>query len=84
MEKNFQSHDYPDGMNEIVLEDWFENTLIPNLLKERIVVIVIDNVKYQSSFIKKTPTMNMKKDEMITFMSKHDIEIPNPISAKPV
>ena len=64
-------------MNEIVLEDWFENTLTPNLLKERIVVIVIDNVKCQSSFIKKKPTM-------ITFMSKHDIEIPNPISAKPV
>ena len=66
------------------MEDWFENTLILNLLKERIAVIVIDNVKYQSSFIKKNPTMNMKKDEMIAFMSKHDIEIPNPISVKPM
>ena len=27
-----------------------------------------------------TNTMNMKKDEMIAFMSKHDIEIPNPKS----
>ena len=28
--------------------------------------------------------MNIKKDEMIAFMSKHDIEIPNPIPTKSV
>ena len=26
--------------------------------------------------------MNMRKDEMIVFMSKHEIEIPNPIPTK--
>ena len=28
--------------------------------------------------------MSMKKDEIIAFMSKHDIKIPNPIPAKSV
>ena len=28
--------------------------------------------------------MNMKKDEMIAYMWKHNIEIPNPTSTKPV
>ena len=28
--------------------------------------------------------MNIKKDEMTAFMSKHDIEIPNPIPTKSV
>ena len=28
--------------------------------------------------------MNIKKDELIAFMSKHDIEIPNPIPTKSV
>ena len=44
----------------------------------------MDNAKYHCRFIEKAPTMNMKKDEMIAFMSKHDIEIPNPISTKSV
>ena len=44
----------------------------------------MDNVKYHSTFIEKAPTMNMKKDEMIAFMSKYDIEISNPIPTKSV
>ena len=30
------------------------------------------------------PTMNIKKEEMIAFILKHDIEIPNPIPTKSV
>ena len=44
----------------------------------------MDNVKYHCIFIEKAPTMNMKKDEMIAFMSKHDIKIPNLIPTKSV
>ena len=44
----------------------------------------MDNAKYHCRFIEKAPTMNIKKDEMIAFMSKHDIEIPNPIPTKSV
>ena len=68
----------------IVSEDWFENVLTANLPKEKKVVVVVDNAKYHCRFIEKAPIMNMKKDEMIAFMSKHDIEIPNPISTKSV
>ena len=63
-------------------EDWFENMLTVNLPKERKLVVVMDSAKYQCRFIEKAPTMNMKKGEMIAVMSKHDIEIPNPIPTK--
>ena len=44
----------------------------------------MDNAKYHCRFIEKAPTMNTKKNEIIVFMSKHDIEIPNPIPTKSV
>ena len=71
-------------MSGIVFEDWFENTLTANLPKERKVVVVMDSAKYHCRFIEKAPTMNMRKGEMIAVMSKHDIEIPNPIPTKSV
>ena len=39
---------YHDDMNAEVFEKWFANTLIPNLPKDRKVVIVMDNAKYHS------------------------------------
>ena len=39
----------------------------------------MENAKYYTRFIEKALTMNMKKDEMIAFMSKYNIEILNPI-----
>ena len=36
---------YHDDKSGIVFEDWFENTLTPSLLKERKVVVVMDNAK---------------------------------------
>ena len=39
---------YHDDMNAEVFEKWFANTLIPNLSKDRKVVIVMDNAKYHS------------------------------------
>ena len=62
--------------------DWFENTLTVNLPKERKVVVVMDSAKYHCRFIAKAPTMKMKKGEVIAAMSKHDIEISNPIPTK--
>ena len=67
-------------MNESLFKDSFENKLIPNLQWK--VLIAMNNVKYHSRFIEKTPSIIMKKDEMIVFMSKNDTEIPNPISTK--
>ena len=36
----------------------------------------MENEKYHSRYIEKAYAINMKKDEVITFMSRHDIEIP--------
>ena len=44
----------------------------------------MDSAKYHCRFIEKAPTMNMEKGEMIAIMSKHDIEIANPIPTKSV
>ena len=76
--------DYHDDMSGIVFEDQLENMLTGNLRKAKKVVIVMENSQYHSRFIEKTPTINMKKGEMIAFVSKHDIQIPNPISTKSV
>ena len=83
-ELSMQYADYHDDMSGIVFEDWFENTLTANLPKERKVVVLMDNAKYHCRFLERGPTMNIKKDEMIAFISKHDIEIPNSIPTKSV
>ena len=44
----------------------------------------MDNAKYHCTFIEKTPTMNIKTDEMTVFILNCDIEIPNPIPRKSV
>ena len=44
----------------------------------------INNAKYHSRLVERTPSINMKKDELIKYMIKQNIDIPNPIPAKPV
>ena len=44
----------------------------------------MENAKYHSRFIEKAPTTNVKKNEIIAFMSKHDIQILHPIPTKSV
>ena len=75
---------YHGDMNGKEFEDWFENVLVPELPKERNVVIVMDHAKYHSRLIEKTPLVNMKKDYIIKFMVKHNKDIPNPVPTKPV
>ena len=60
--------DYQHDMNGVEFEHWFQKTLIPNLPKEKKVVILMDNAKYHSRFIEKAPIMNTKKEEMVAFM----------------
>ena len=69
-------------MSGIVFEDQVENALTTNLCKERKVVAVMENAKYHTRFTEKASTMNMKKDEIVAFMSKYDIEILNLIPTK--
>ena len=63
-------------MNGKVFENWFQSNLLPNLPKEKKVVIVLDNSKYHNRYVEKTPTMNMEKNDTIAFMINHGIEIP--------
>ena len=70
-------------MNAKVFERWFANTLISNIPKDRKFVIVMDNAKYHSRPVEKSPTMKMRKNVMISYMIKHHIEIPSLLPAKP-
>ena len=44
--------DYQDDMSGIVFVDQLKNTLTANLPKQRKVMIVMENAKYHSRFIK--------------------------------
>ena len=46
----------------------------------------MDNAKHYSRLVKKSPTMNMIKNDMISYMIKHHVEIPLPLHCykKPV
>lgn len=76
--------DYHYDMNRKVFQDWCENVLQPKLPKERNLVIAIDNAKYHSRLVERTPSINMKKDDLIKYMIKQNIDVPNTIPAKPV
>ena len=76
--------DYHQNMNGEVFESWFRDKLLPNLPKDRKVCIVLDNAKYHCRLIEKTPSMNMRKNDMIDFMKKYVIRIPKPFPTKPV
>ena len=75
--------DYHD-MNAEIFKRWFANTLITNLPKDRKVVFMMVNAKYHSRLVDKSPTMNMRKNDMISYMIEHRIEIPSPLTVKPV
>ena len=69
-------------MNSQVFEDWFENKLLPNL--DRNTVIFLVNVSYHFRILEKISNTSTRKDEIINFMKKHSITIPQPIHVKAV
>ena len=73
---------YQINMNADLFETWFEKQLLPNVLQK--CVFITDNVSYHSRIEKKIPTMATRKSEMIEFMLKHKIPIPEPVPTKPV
>ena len=68
----------------IIFQDRFEKTLQKNLPQDRNVLIVTDKAKYHSRIFQETPTMNMIKNDMILFMTKHHNEISSSLPVKPV
>lgn len=76
------SADYHQDMNAEVFESWLEKQLLPNLPEK--CVLVIDNASYHSRQDQKIPTQATKKADMLEFMFKQKIAVPQPVQTKPV
>lgn len=63
--------DYHDNMSADIFENWFRNKLLPNLPAKS--VIVMDNASYHSRQIKKVPTCNNTKAEIMEYLYNNDI-----------
>lgn len=74
--------DSHDEMNATVFENWFKNLLLQNLSKDRKYVIVLDNASYHSRQLIKIPTKSSNKSEIIEFMKKFDLPVPDPVPIK--
>ena len=74
--------DYHQDMNANVFENWFLEKLIPNLPEKS--VVILDNASYHCRQVDKTPNMNTRKAEMLDFMKRNSITVPEPLPTKPV
>lgn len=74
--------DYHEDMNGDVFESWFKNFLLPNLPPKSL--IVMDNAKYHSRLYDKAPTQSSLKGEIIEFLQKQGVVLPEPPPTKVV
>ena len=74
--------DYHQDMNANVFENWFPEKLIPNLPEKS--VVILDNASYHCRQVDKIPNMNTRKAEMLDFMKRNSITVPEPLPIKPV
>ena len=74
--------DYHGTMTASIFEEWFENSLLRRL--EEPSVIVIDNAPIHSRVCNPRPNISWKKEDIVNFMSKHNIPLPDPLPIKPV
>ena len=74
--------DYHGTMNSVLFEDWFENSVLRRL--EEPSVIVCDNASYHSRVVDPRPNLSWKKDDILAYMRRHRIEVPDPVPIKPV
>uniref|UniRef100_A0A6P7GTX2 Uncharacterized protein LOC114342223 n=1 Tax=Diabrotica virgifera virgifera TaxID=50390 RepID=A0A6P7GTX2_DIAVI len=63
--------DYHKKIKADIFEDWFENSLIPNLEKNS--VIVLDNASYHSRQLTKIPNTSSKKADLQNFLIENDL-----------
>ena len=66
--------DYHDEMTSEHFEEWFNDTLIPKL--EQNSIIVMDNASYHSRRLQKIPTKSSNKQEMKDWLTAHGIQFP--------
>ncbi|XP_072398350.1 uncharacterized protein [Diabrotica undecimpunctata] len=58
-------------MNSTIFEEWFKNTLLPNITSGS--VTVIDNDSYHSRLHKRIPNSSSSKQELKDFLSENDL-----------
>ena len=66
--------DYHAEMTSEHFEEWFHDSLIPNI--QRNSLIVIDNTPYHSRRLEPVPTMSSRKQVMQDWLTAHEIEFP--------
>ena len=74
--------DYHQDMNANVFENWFLEKLIPNLPEKS--VVILDNASYHCCQVDKIPNMNTRKAEMLDFVKRNSLTVPEPLPTKPV
>ncbi|KAJ4426345.1 hypothetical protein ANN_27159 [Periplaneta americana] len=71
--------DSHDEMNSESFEDWFTNKLTKNLPTSPPCIIVTDNAACHSRLQFRLPNRSTRKDDIISFMVQHNLEVPNPL-----
>lgn len=74
------SADYHEDMTAQLFEKWFSEQLLPNILPNS--VVVMDNASYHSRLLSKVPNNSTKKQDIIDFMKKKNINIPEKMPLK--
>lgn len=74
--------DHPHRITEESFEYWFKNKVLPKLPPKS--VIVLDSATYHSRVFEELPDKTSKKTDVIQFLKKHNVPIPQPIPMKPV
>ena len=72
--------DSHQDMNANVLENWFLEKLIPNLPEKSLVIL--DTASYHCRQVDKIPNLNTRKAEMLDFMKRNSIAVPEPLPTK--
>lgn len=74
------SADYHEDMTADLFEKWFSQQLLPNIPPNS--VIVLDNASYHSRILNKIPNNSTKKEDILKFMRKKNMEIPVKVPIK--
>lgn len=70
-----KTNEYHEEMDHKVFRKWFEQSLIPDLTRQSI--IIMDNAKYHSKMVDKAPVTSSKKEFIIEWLKKHNIPFQN-------
>ncbi|KAJ4435121.1 hypothetical protein ANN_23696 [Periplaneta americana] len=71
--------DSHDEINSEIFEDWFTNKLMKNLPTSPSCIIVTDNAAYHSRLQFRLPNISTRKDDIVSFMVQHNLEVPIPL-----